>query len=400
MVSHALALTLMKPLSLTYPNLSAILLLFSFVLSIIFCSRIRSNIHFESLLGKDQVISIKNDPEKTIIYDEIIVPWLSQHLPIDYLNNFHLEDINKLNNFSSFSPQVPRLFKDKKLLFELAELLLTKNLVELAVEVIRRLRTAIFYSSTYSLLVESLNRPDKNLLVFHKILKLWFPSAVDLVSLIQNLIKLRIGEDSILELIDLVWDQIWEAHTSTRNSLNHDFASILLAAMQNHYVFIFEEILEKVPGLIEFINLGMNHGGTILHMLSQLSSVEGLNRLPLYKISADGESIICIKNRWIHRREAAIFSGTHLNRSYPTSNQDLLAAMIRHGADINAIDDRGITPLTAAIISKNAPIVKVFLEAPPEYGLKCGKYGLRIVLNSNYSKQVEEVLMQHFGEDF
>lgn len=365
-------------------------------------------------------LSIKDDPDRIMDYNDTIVPWLRQQNLSDEIVPFletgnladdcftlDLEDIDGSLALLASSPEVTALFKDKKRLFELAELLICEELHEMAVQVIKHLRSTIFLSSTLALLIGSLAR--KRLVVFRQILYLWYPKVVDLLHALQNMVHLRMGEDSVIEFFDKVWDSVFEALSKQIEreqverrymyGVYHQLEGILLTAMGVHYVSVFEFILERVPGLITRINKGMKHGNTIVHCFARNPAPETINNIPAYRLAPDGHSIIRLRDSRVNMDDIdwGNVPSCHLRRSYPEANRDLLAAMVKHGALLDVSNSRHMTPLHAAIIFKNAPIVKVLLEAGAYNPFSIKRFTIHDVFREYYSEEVEAVLVD-FGK--
>lgn len=377
-------------------NLIWIVYLISFLLPSK-CSRF--NIHTEVLAEDGLVPSLKDIPEKMAIYESEIIPWLRNHLSEPEIVNLNLEIINKRG---ATIPDYP-IFKDRKLLFELAELLITKELRDLGSEVLKFIRSQIYFSSTYTILIESLNLDS--LTVFKQVLRLWFPQRSDLLSAIRSLVDLRMGEDRIIELIDVVWERLVGLPETV---LYNQFSNILLSAMKGHYVSVFEDILEHFPDMIAVTNARLSesdsrynhqestsrrrtkrHAGSIVHEFCFNLSPEELNQIPTFQSNLVPED---------PSSPSYYLPFDHRTRTYPNANLDLLKAMIVHGADINERNSNGMTPLHFAVYLKNPHIVKVLLECGANPTLVYSKYTMEKWVQKHSNEKVKAVFAEYFEQ--
>lgn len=376
-------------------NLIWIVYLISFLLPSK-CSRF--NIHTEVLVEDGLSPSLKENSSKMVTYESEIIPWLRNHLSEREIVNLNLETINRRG---ATIPDHP-IFKDRKLLFELAELLITKGLKDLGSEVLRFIRSQIYYSSTYTILIEALDLD--HLTIFKQVLKLWFPKQIDLLSAIRSLVDLRMGEDRIIELIDVVWERL---NGLPEAILYTHFSFILLSAMKGHYVSVFEDILERFPDMVAVTNARLKepdsrfnqestskrkarrHAGSIVHEFCFNLSPKELNQAPTIQSNLVPE----------HPSSPSYYLPfDHRTRTYPTANLDLLKAMILHGADVNARNDNGMTPLHFAVYLKKPHIVKVLLECGANPTLVYSKYTMEKWVQKYSNEKVKAIFAEYFEE--
>ena len=253
-----------------------------------------------------------------------------------------------------------------------------------------------------------------NLIIFKRILKIWAPKRIDVLSVIQNLVDLRLGEDRIIEFIDLVWDYLVKELPDT--IMYEHFSRILISAMKIHYVSIFEIILERFPEMIKFTNSKLKLedqiskngnrsirngrrfkgcGGTILHEFCFNLSPRLLNQfhsqLRLAGSDSNDDSLLDLDDS-----DSLPFD--HTIRTYPTANLDLLNAMKLHGAVIDERNGDGMTPLHLAIYLKNPHIVNLLLQSGANPNLRFSKYSMEIWLEKNSNEQVKTVFRKFFEE--
>lgn len=321
------------------------------------------------------------------IYQEEIVPWLREHLTFEEISSFDLERINRIirPTPSTFPPN--HLFNNSKLLFELAHLLIRRGLGDFAFEVIKYIRSSFHAFSSYSTVLEALSFDD--LILFNHILKLWFPGNVDKLLLIQNLVDLRMGEDQVIEIIDILWDEL-KANCSGKFLKSH-LTKILLSAMRRHYVSVFEDILERLPELLIYIHQKLEYKCSLVHLFCRNMDPEALNRFMMNRrlSSYGGDSSpfdSSFDNVWLD----------HRSRSYPTANNDILTIIQSHSPDIiNTRDCNGMTPLHFAISLKNAHIVQVLLECGANSSLTFKGKSVFELAKFYYAPRVEHVLRNH-----
>ena len=363
-----------------------ILCLFSSLIFSISCSK-RFDFHVGVLHEDCLMISTQEDSIKRMTFEREIIPWLKVNggLSDEEISSINLEKLNRLVN-----PQLPPLFGDSKKLFQLLELLFDSGLVEMGSEVLKYVRSTIFISSTYKTLIESLSLDE--LTVFNQVLRLWFPNKVDLVSVIQHLVDLRMGEDTVLELIDVTWDEILT--DSSNEFVYYSFSRILLSAMNGHYVSVFEDILERLPKLIKYINRKMMPESSIVHYFCNAIDPEALNKLKIMKRRITPNSALVSGENSPPNPGLSMENlySEHRSRSYPSANKDLLSIMIRFGADINAYDSDRKTPLHLAIVYKNAHILRILLEAGADYAKTFHGQNISEFVADNYSSEVDDVL--------
>lgn len=367
-------------------HLARLICLFSLIFPIN-CSE-SFNIHASLFHERSLETSLLDDPAKMVIFEERIVPWLKQNgnLSDEQISAINFEKLNRL-----VASQLPPFFSESKKLFALIELLNLHNLDEIGLEVLRFIRSSIFTCSTLNTLVASIYLDD--LIVFDHVLKLWYPTNADIVLAIHNLVDLRLGEDAVLEIIDIVWDKL--NFESSEEFINYHFSKILISAMLKHYVSVFEDILDRCPNLIRNFHHRMKNTVTIVHYFCHGTDWRNLNRLRIYRRSVSPASyerdsrptLPCSINR---------FYLDHRARSYPGANKDLLAIMKRFGANINARDKNGMTPLHLAIHMKNGPIVKELIRAGADYQSTIGGKSMASFFTDNYSKEVDAVFKK-FG---
>lgn len=383
------------------------------LISAVLCST-RYNIHVEPLTENSRKKSSLADPIKKMAFDDVIVPWLrtSGELSDAEINGIKWETLSR-----SINPVLPPLFQNSKRLFDLVGLLLENGLIEIGTQILRFMRTSLFNSSTYIILIESLHidvnfddNPGK-LAVFKQILKIWFPRPIDIVSVIHNIVDLRMGEDSVLLLIDLTWDGLFNYRPATDGSasnefIDHYFSKILMSAMSKQYVSVFEDILERRPGLIEYIHKEMGRESTIIHQFCRGIDPQSLNKLKVVKgwrsaasVPATAGSVAILNPKRSPHPDIPPYPIEklyldHRSRSYPNANADLLAIMIRFGADINARDYNNYTPLHTAICLKNAHIFRVLVEAGADYTVDVHGMNIYAFLIANYSSEVEKVFYE------
>lgn len=365
-----------------FNHLTRLLCLFSLVFSV-FCSR-RFNIHVSILQDNCIIAPSLQNPVEISIYERKIVPWLRQigRLSTEEISSINLASLDRLVN----SSQLPPLFHDSKKLFELVELLIDNNLDDIGSAVLKYMRSALFNHYTYKIVLQSLNL-DKST-VFDQILKIWFPKRVDILSLIHNLVYLRLGEDDVLEIIYLTWPKLISG--SSEELLKKYFAKILGSAMLKQYVSVFEDILERLPDLIQFIHQEINHKSTVIHFFCRAADPVELNKLKTIRRTSslsdddDDES---------DSPQCPYYD--HLIRGYPTANKDLLDIMIKYGADINALDCNGLTPLNLAIDLKNVHIVQVLVDAGANVNI-CDANGMTLLHHAINSKdeKIAEILIK------
>lgn len=379
-------LTYLMESGAVFIHLARLIYLFSLILPIS-CSG-RFNIH--AILFHERCIetSLLEDPAKMIIFEERIIPWLKENgnLSDEQISAINFEKLNR-----SVGSQLPSFFSDSKKLFALVELLIRNDLNEIGLEVLRFIRSSVFICSTLNTLVASISHD--NLIVFNHVLKLWYPTNADIVSAIHNLVDLRLGEDAILEIIDIVWDKL--VTESSEKFINYYFSKILISSMLKHYVSVFEDILDRCPNLIQNFHHRMNNTVTIVHYFCHGTDWRNLNRLRIYRRRVSPASyertsrptLTCSINR---------FYLDHRARSYPEANKDLLAIMKRFGANINARDKNGMTPLHLAIHMKNGPIVQELLRAGADYQSTFEGKSMATFFTNNYSKEVEAVLKKFY----
>lgn len=335
-------------------------------------------------------------------FDNVIVPWLGStcNLRDEEIMAISWDNMSLLDN-----PELPPLFSDSKILFELVGLMLENDLVEIGTEILKYMRVSIFTSSTYAILIASLhtdNDFDENpgkLSIFEQILKIWFPRPIDIVVLIHNLVDLRMGEDFVLLLIDLTWERIVNYRPATyvspsNNLVDLYFSKILMSAMWKQYVSVFEDILERRPNLIEFIHQDVRRKSTIIHQFCFGDDPRTLNKIKVVKGSRNPTAPERSSSPHIRHFSVSVLYADHRARSYPKANADLLAIMLRFGADINARDCNDYTPLHAAIRLKNAHIFRVLIEAGADYTVTVNGMNIYAFIISNYSSEVEKVFYE------
>lgn len=362
-----------------FNHLTRLLCLFSLACSV-YCSG-RFNIHVSILRDNYRRAASLENPVEISIYERKIVPWLRQigRLSTEEICSINLASLDRLVN-----PQLPPLFHDSKKLFELVELLIDNDLADIGSAVLKYMRSALFNHSSYNIVLQSLYLDNSK--VFDRILKIWFPRRIDILSLIHNLVDLRLGEEDVLEIIELTWPKLIAGSSEER--MKKYFAKILGSAMLKQYVSVFEDILERLPELIQFIHREINHKTTVLHFFCRAMDPVELNKLKTIRrttsSSDDDES---------DSPQSPYFD--HLTRGYPTANKDLLDIMIKYGADINALDCEGLTPLNRAIDLKNAHIVQVLVDARADVNIRDsnGMTLLHRAINSKDEK-IAEILIK------
>lgn len=343
-------------------HITRILCLFTLSCSI-YCSG-RFDIHTSMLHETDKSsILLLQDPSKLAIFEQRIVPWLREigHLSDEEITSINLGSLNRLK----YPKQLPSLFHDSKKLFELVELLIDSDFVEIGSVVLKYMRSIVFNSSTFKTVLESLSLD--NLTVFNQVIKIWYPKNIDVVSLIHNLVDLRMGEDDVMEIINLTWSKL--VTKSSEEFIYNNFAKIMGSAMLKQYVSVFEDILERLPNLINYIHQGLNCNASIIHLFCQAADPESLNKL---KTLDDERSSFSSSEE----NDGSVHSSTpyfdHLTRSYSDSNKDLLEIMMRFGADINSRDCDNLTPIHVAINFKNAYIVQVLIDGGADISARDG----------------------------
>lgn len=340
------------------------------------CSRSDHRVRF---LYDDRVE--REVPSKMAIYQAKIITWLRRHLSDSEISNINFETINRSGEIIPDRP----IFKDRKLLFKLAERLFKTGLNELGSEVLQFIRSRIFFHSTYAVLIASLyvGKSADNLIIFHQVLKLWLPKSSDIILAIVNVVDLRMGEDEAIILIDLVWDNLL-LNVADKKLLYFYFSRILRIAMRNHYVSVFEDILDRFHDMINFTNLRSRGvgGGTIVHEFCH-------NLSPI------------LLNQCHDRRSPSDLSESgdpdpidHKIRSYPTANVDLLNLMKLHAADIEERDRNGMTPLHLAIYLRNHHIIDVLLRSGADYNAKYSKYSMKEWIKRHQVEQVFEEFLE------
>jgi ankyrin repeat protein len=346
-------------------------------------------VHISSLNENTKSIPSLQDPAKISIYDRKIVPWLRDigRLSKKEISSIKLASLSRLEN-----PQLPPLFHDSKKLFELVELLVDNDFIDISSAVLKYMRVTIFHSNTFTVVLQSLLL--ENSTVFCQILKLWFPKSIDIISLIHSLVDLRLGEDAVMEIIYLTWPKLLAK--KSEEFLKGSFAKILGSAMLKQYVSVFEDILERLPDLIHFINQGMNDKTTFIHFFCRFATdSETLNKLKIIKDDEEEE---------VEEEEdlgLGLGNFDHLIRGYPTANKDLMTIMIKFGADINARDCDDLTPLQLAILLKNTHAVQVLVDSGADVNISDidGMTPLHRAVYLNYD-EMAKILIESGRADF
>ena len=377
-----------------------IIYLISFIISTSTSNCSQFFCHTEVLLEDGLTPSLREDPDKMIIYEREIIPWLKAHLPEEEVERL---DIETMDRRGAIIPDHP-MFRDSKLLFELCEVLISNGLDDVGSVVLKFIRSQVYFSSAYTILIESIALDS--FIVCKQILKLWFPDELGIVSAIQNLIELRMNEDKIIELIDIVWDDLQRKLSG--QVLNEKFSYILILAMKRQYVSIFEDILERIPRLIHFTNsrlkLGCErHVNRYVNRRKRLTSSAGetvVHELCHNLLSSNLHDDNNVGDPYESGPHSPIdlFSFDHNIRAYSSANSDLLKAMVAHGADINCRDGNGMTPLHLAIYLRNHHIVDVLLRSGANYSSTISKYSMQEWRDKYANRQMKQVFIDFFAE--
>lgn len=313
----------------------------------------------EGLAG---VFRLRDNPVKFETFNEIIVPWLEEKgvHPSEIAGLNYLDSIQKLGPYSSSGPRIPELFKNTDLVFELCAKLLENGLDETAMNLLYFSYSSLFHSSTHSLLIHALSLDSTS--VFDLALRVWFTEKSDIIGCLNTFVCFRLGEDYVLEMIEILWERLQPIKVSDGNGRmvidpkeKKEFESgmfrLLRASMFNHYVSVFEDILERIPQFLLHIRNSrdpIDPTTTMIHRLCHNLTPTSINRPPR---SCPGDGY-----------ESFSFPLDFRTRSYPSANSDLLLIMLRHGARIDSLDSNQMTPLFLAIEVGNEHIVKILLK--------------------------------------